>query len=219
VSVAIVLNQNPLNIAFCRTLTGNRWNMWLHLVQRLINVELTNEKDILTWNLTTSGTFTVKSMYLDLLNDDTKYLKKYIWKMKVPLKIKVFMWFLHRKVILTKDNLARRNWNGDKSCCFCDNKESIQHLFFECPLAKIIWCITHMTFGLVPPKNVSHLFGNWLKVIPKNDLVQIRVGVCAVIWAIWNSRNAMSLTNRKNTPFCKLFLWLPIGSVCGPISN
>jgi hypothetical protein len=83
--------------------------MWLHLVQQLINVDLTNEKDNFTWNLTTSGTFTVKSMYLDLLNDDTKYLKKYIRKMKVPLKIKVFMWFLHRKVILTKDNLARRN--------------------------------------------------------------------------------------------------------------
>jgi hypothetical protein len=70
-------------------------------------------------------------MYLDLLNDDTKYLKKYIWKMKVPLKIKVFMWFLHRKVILTKDNLARRNWNGDESCYFCDNKKSIQHLLLS----------------------------------------------------------------------------------------
>jgi hypothetical protein len=33
VSISIVLNQNPLNIAFRRTLTGNRWNMWLHLVQ------------------------------------------------------------------------------------------------------------------------------------------------------------------------------------------
>jgi hypothetical protein len=91
------------------------------------------------------------------------------------------MWFLHRKVILTKDNLARRNWNGDKYCCLCDNKESIQHLSFECPLAKIIWRIIHMTFGLAPPKNVLHLFGNWLKSIPKNDLVQIRVGVYAVI--------------------------------------
>jgi hypothetical protein len=102
VLVATVLNQNPLNIAFRRTLTGNQWNMWLHLMHRLTNVELTNKKDNFTWNLKTSGTFTVKSMYLDLLNDDTKYLKKYIWEMKVPLKINFFMWFLHRKVILTK---------------------------------------------------------------------------------------------------------------------
>jgi hypothetical protein len=46
-----------------------------------------------------------------------------------------------------------------------------------------------MTFGLAPPKNITNLFGNWLKGIPKNDLVQIRVGVCAIIWAIWNTRN------------------------------
>jgi hypothetical protein len=36
----------------------------------------------------TFGASTVKSMHLDLLDDDTKYLKKkYICKMKVPLKI------------------------------------------------------------------------------------------------------------------------------------
>ena len=34
--------------------------------------------------------------------------RKFIWKMKVPLKIKIFMWFIYRRVILTKDNLDRR---------------------------------------------------------------------------------------------------------------
>jgi hypothetical protein len=70
------------------------------------------------------------------------------------------MWFLHLKVILTKDNLTKRNWIGKETCCFCDNMESIQHLFFECPFAKIIWRIIHMTFYLTPPKNVTNLFGN-----------------------------------------------------------
>jgi hypothetical protein len=32
-----------------------------------------------------------------------------IWHMKIPLKIKIFMWYLKREVILTKDNLAQRN--------------------------------------------------------------------------------------------------------------
>jgi hypothetical protein len=128
-------------------------------------------------------------MFLDLLADDTKYLKKYIWKTKVPPKIKIFMWFLHRKVILTEDNPIKRNWNGHESCWFFDNKEFIQHLFFVCPLAKIIWCVIHMTFGLEPPKNVNNLFRSWLKGIPKKDLIQIRVGVCAIIWGIWNPQN------------------------------
>jgi hypothetical protein len=32
------------------------------------------------------------------------------------------MWFLHRKVILTKDNLVKSDWEGNKKCYFCDNK-------------------------------------------------------------------------------------------------
>jgi hypothetical protein len=46
-----------------------------------------------------------------------------------------------------------------------------------------------MNFGLAPHKNVINLFGNWLKGISKKDLIQIRVGVCAMIWALWNNRN------------------------------
>ena len=134
VTVVTVFSETTLNITFRRSLTGNKWDKWLELVQRLMDVRISNEKDVFVWNLTPSGIFTVKSMYLDLLNGHTRYLRKYIWKIKVPLKIKIFMWFLHRKVILTKDNLIKRNWSGDKSCCFCDKEESIQHLFFDCPL-------------------------------------------------------------------------------------
>jgi hypothetical protein len=56
-----------------------------------MSVQLKNEKDMFFWRVTTSGLFTVKSMYLNLPDDSTKYLKKYIWKMKIPLKIKGFM--------------------------------------------------------------------------------------------------------------------------------
>jgi hypothetical protein len=29
----------------------------------------------------------------------------------------VFMWFLHRKVILIKDNLIKRKWLGNEKIC------------------------------------------------------------------------------------------------------
>jgi hypothetical protein len=34
------------------------------------------------------------------------------WNLKVPLKIKIFVWYLYKGVTLTKDNLARKNWRG-----------------------------------------------------------------------------------------------------------
>jgi hypothetical protein len=116
VSVADVLENRPLHVTFRRTLTPNKWALWLELVERLMYIQLTNEDDSFVWSLTNLGSFTVKSFYLDLLDDKTKYLRKYIWKIKIPLKkIKIFMWFLHRKAIITKDNLAKRNWQGCKN--------------------------------------------------------------------------------------------------------
>jgi hypothetical protein len=55
--------------------------------------------------------------------------------------------------------------------------------------------------------------------ILKKDLIQIRLGVCMIIWAIWNTRNDFIFNKTKNTHFFRLSLWLPTGSVCGLISN
>jgi hypothetical protein len=89
-------------------LVGEKWNDWVQLVSRLMNVHLTNEPDKFKWHLTTTVSFLVKSMYADIMNGHTVFLKKYLWKIKVPLKIRIFMWFLYKNVILTKDNLAKR---------------------------------------------------------------------------------------------------------------
>jgi hypothetical protein len=109
VTVENVLATNPLNISFRRTLNDNKWVRWTHLLHRLIMVQLNDSEDRFKWNLTASGVFSVKSMYNDLLSGHTVSLKKHIWKLKVSLKIKIFMWFLHKKVIITKDNLVTRN--------------------------------------------------------------------------------------------------------------
>ena len=65
-----------------------------------------------------NGKFSVDSMYRALILPDvpvdTKESNK-IWKMKIPLKTKVFVWYLRRGVILTKDNLAKHNWQGSKN--------------------------------------------------------------------------------------------------------
>src|SRR4051812_36788274 len=99
--VNTVLGTVPLNIQFRRSIVGPRWTNWLHLVRRLMQVNLSDEPDRLTWKLTSSGIFTVKSMYLDCINSVTLSKSLNIWKVKVPLKIKVFMWFVHKGVILT----------------------------------------------------------------------------------------------------------------------
>ncbi|KAE8786750.1 hypothetical protein D1007_39331 [Hordeum vulgare] len=136
--VVIILQTTPLNIRFRRSLVRKRWNVWLHLVCRLMEVQLFDRANTIHWKLTTSGRFLVKSMYAHLINIGPVPTSSHIWKIKVPLKIKIFMWFVHKGVILTKDNLLKRRWVGNPRCCFCDNNESIKHLFLECPLARLL---------------------------------------------------------------------------------
>lgn len=71
-----------------------------------------------------------------------------ILKIKIPLKIKVYMWLLYIGVILTKNNLVRMNWHGGIKCCFYNISESIQHLSFDCTLSQFIWCIIHLSFNI-----------------------------------------------------------------------
>ena len=204
VSVASVLQGDHPNLAFRRALTGNKWERWLHLVHRLMDVQFSDEKDSFIWGLTDAGKYTTKSMYLDLLNGHTPFLRKYIWKLKVPLKIRIFMWFMYRRVLLTKVNLSRKNWQGSTKCCFCDKAETVQHLFISCPMAQVIWRIVYMAFNIIPPKNITNLFGNWLSGVTKKDKSNIRVGVCALLWAIWHVRNDIIFNNSKVSSFLQV---------------
>ena len=114
------------------------------------------------------------------------------------------MWFLYRRVILTKDNLVCRNWKGCKKCCFCDQDETIHHLFITCPLARMVWRVVHLAFNIRPPVNITNMFGNWLKGVSKKLVAQIRVGLCALIWAIWNTRNDYIFNNAKSSSFMQV---------------
>jgi hypothetical protein len=38
-------------------------------------------------------------------------------KIKMPLKVKIFLWLLYKGVILKKDNLARKNRKRNKKKC------------------------------------------------------------------------------------------------------
>jgi hypothetical protein len=57
--------------------------------------------------------FLIKSMYVDYLKiGHTIFLRKYLWKLKVPLKIKMFMGFLYKKFCLQRIILLKEGGMG-----------------------------------------------------------------------------------------------------------
>jgi hypothetical protein len=186
-SVAQVLSTTPLNISFRRALVGQLWEDWLDLVGKVLVVSLREHRDCFLW--TANKAFSVKNLYNDIILREGARAKCWAWKAKFPLKIKIFMWFLQNGVMLTKDNLVKRRWKGCTKCGFCTQQETIQHLFFDCPMARLVWGCVAVAFGINKPNSVQHLFGPWLRSFSKKQRNLVVIGVAALCWAIWISRN------------------------------
>jgi hypothetical protein len=65
------------------------------------------------WNLHDNGNFYVDSIYKALIQQDMPVDKKNL-EDEWLLKTKIFAWYLHPGVILTKDNVAKCKWHGSK---------------------------------------------------------------------------------------------------------
>jgi hypothetical protein len=195
-SVAQVLSTTPLNVSFRRALVGDNWAKWLQLVGSILDVRLNEQTDTFSW--TKSKSFSVKAMYNDLVIGNAPHLNLVTWKAKIPLKIKIFLWYLWKGVILTKDNLAKRKWKGCTRCCFCSEQETIEHLFFECPMARLMWSAISVTFGITKPANMANLFGSWLRSFSHKQRALVIVGVAAFCWALWLSRNDVVFQKSKS---------------------
>lgn len=146
VFVAQVKN-GEISLQFRRWLHGDLALCWDKIWSNVENFSLTNDSDCISWKLEKNGKFSVKSLYNGLTRNESGLYHKRIWKGKIPPKIKIFLLLLTNDAILTRDNLIRRKWNGDPKCLFCDADEIITHLFFQCPIAKVIWSVVAVCLG------------------------------------------------------------------------
>lgn len=159
--VAYVFSDTNLNLSFRRTIMGNKLVEWHNMLNLLSEVTLSLSRDKFVWDGQRNGIFSVQSMYHLLMNIPNNERNKKLWKLKLPLNIKVFLWNLCRGAILTKDNLAKRRWNGSLTCSFCNRNESIHHLFFDCYMAKSIWRVIYFALKLEMPVSINHIIGSW----------------------------------------------------------
>jgi hypothetical protein len=112
--------MTPLNMAFRRSMAGVNLQAWHDMIAMVADVQSTNQIDRFVWGLYQidhfvwglyqNGLFSIKSMYRALSGIQAISYNTLIWKLKLPLKIKVFLWYLYKGVILTKNNLTRQQW-------------------------------------------------------------------------------------------------------------
>lgn len=104
------------------------------------------------------------------------------------MKIKVFMWLAARKSILMKDMLQPRGCRGDEKCQFCGGNETIIHLFSLVPLQDIFGIWQAVSIPLKTNLCLCNIY--WVSTFTrKSEFFSVTVGVAAILWAIWKTRN------------------------------
>jgi hypothetical protein len=130
-------------------------------------------------------------MYSALITGNI-WQNKFLCKLKLPLKINFFLWYLNKGVTLTKNNLARRNWTGCKSWNFWAHDENIQHLFSYYHYARFLWLVIFFTFGIQCPISINDMFSNWLLTLGLKQWKQLLVGTLILCWAVWTDEEKWS---------------------------
>jgi hypothetical protein len=123
-----------------RSLSLDEVEQWVDLVDLIQQVQLNEMADEVKWNFEKSGAYTTKSMYKFLLHSGVFNMQmEKVWKSKMRLKIKIFMWLTNHKRIQAGEFLGGMKWKGETKCVVCGVIESVDHILFECPLAKMTW--------------------------------------------------------------------------------
>lgn len=131
----------------------------------------------------------VKSFY-SAMQVGAKSPDRFLWKVKFSPKIKTFLWLFLKRIILTRDVLLHRGGRCEPTCLFCGHSESIDHLFFQCPLCRYIWNIAGCSLGTKCDfYDTDTCFNVWLKNLGSVKKKLFTVGVAAVIWSICKARN------------------------------
>ena len=73
--------------------------------------------------------------------------------------------------------------------------------FFYCQNTKFLWRLISAVFNLLMLLNVNHMFTHWLNGLRKQCKHQALVWACAILWAIWLTRNDITFNYARLSSF------------------
>lgn len=177
---------------------GDTLVQWNEIKNLCDDIELKEENDSLFWSLTADGKYTIKSFYNQLAVNNLNFPFKFLWKVKIPPKIKVFLWLAVRNSVLTKDNLIKGGWGEGSKCVFCGAGETVDHLLLHCSVAKFLWSILQCTFNLrYIPVDTKIQFTTWLSQFGEERILKVCVGISALLWSIWTCKNDICFERKR----------------------
>jgi hypothetical protein len=109
-----------------------------------------------------------------------------VWELVVPPRIHIFLWLAAYNKIMTRDHLEKRKMNKPLHCVFCSEHGNVQHLFFDCTVAKLVWTQISLFFNLQVGTSMLSVASRW---VAGKKLDMLNFVSAAVLWALWKHRN------------------------------
>jgi hypothetical protein len=115
--VSRVLEGGVINLSFRRNFGCEEILEWEDVERELEQVALSDREDSMRWALSANGQFSTSSLYRHhSFSGVTDMRMEGLWKSKLPMKIKNFLWLVYRGRIQIVDNLKWKRWKGDDKC-------------------------------------------------------------------------------------------------------
>jgi len=162
---------------------------WQEIIQLASTIVFSDEEDSLIWTFNSRGVYSSQSLYKVINFRGVKSIHvPAVWNLKVPPRVHFFLWLFSKNKVLTRDNLGLRRKVNDPSCLFCSEKESVNHLFFECAVAKQMWCYLSDILGRNVGMDFLSIGQMWIN---NNRCLVDNMFCAAALWGLWKLRNGL----------------------------
>ncbi|KAK1325394.1 hypothetical protein QJS10_CPA01g02200 [Acorus calamus] len=164
--------------------------------------------DEIIWNCQTSRAYTVKEGYKWWRRDTPEVpgmarRTSWLWKRKMPLKVKIFLWVALQDRLLTKSYRAKWRPESSATCELCDTDvETVDHLFCACQALIPFWGMLRTGSGAALRfNNKDELWEQMVSTKRPGDTraqAEVRkILIPAALWAIWLCRNKKIFQNQR----------------------
>nr|XP_017256449.1 PREDICTED: uncharacterized protein LOC108226007 [Daucus carota subsp. sativus] len=178
------------------------------------DLQVTHQQDTLVW-LGDKCSFSSKVILKRIVPASTssnprQRIWSLIWSLKVPPKIRIFLWKIQWGVLPTKSLLHSRMPDLNPMCVKCGNRvETLNHLLWECEVAKWVWKFIAIWWNLESKFRRLNSFSLEIIMSFQRSAVSSRVWhtvVAAAVWSIWLARNELVFQSTSPSRSCLLNL-------------
>lgn len=111
---------------------------------------------------------------------------KQLWVLKMPSKVKHFIWRPYHNCLPTKANLLSRHVMSDAICPVCWKcPKTSDHALFKCSRAKKIWRLIHPDIKIKECYSHYSIQDHFLDLMVSHNETMFS-WICFGAWTIWN---------------------------------